>query len=64
MITTFDDIVNAITDMIERTPPLLRNKELFCAAAEKAFFDADCKNVRDVWRRIEKRVKDGMKLMY
>ena len=64
MINAFDDIVIGLSDVIDNTSPLLRNKALFRAAIEKAFFDMDCKTYQDLQKRIAGNVKDGMKLLF
>ena len=63
MINDFDDIAEAIADVIDRTPPLLRNKRLFYAAAETAFFNYECKNRHNTRDRISERVKNGIALL-
>ena len=64
MIKNFDDIVIGLSDVIDSTAPLLRNKKLFCDAIEIAFFNLECKTTIDVRNRIAERVKDGMELLF
>lgn len=63
MINNLDDITEAITDVIDRIPTLLRNQQLFCAAVEIAFCNYEC-NIRHGTReRIRERVKNGIVLL-
>ena len=63
MINNYDDIKESIIELIYNTPSLLRNKQLFYAATENAFFDIDHKNSVDMRKRIDERVTAGMQLL-
>ena len=63
MINNFNDITDAITDVIDRTPPLLRNRQLFYAAAEIAFCNYECNIRHNTRERISERVKNGIVLL-
>ena len=64
MINNFDDIVIGLSDVIGQTAPLLRNKQLFYAGIEKAFYDLECNESVDMQKRISERVKDGLALLF
>lgn len=63
MINNLDDITDAIEDVIDHTQPLLRNRQLFYAAVEMAFFNSECENRCDMQKRISERVKHGIELL-